>query len=149
MSERVKSNIVRVIAIISIVAGVVLVVTGASTWNTVSDELSQEKIVVAKDAANNAGEKVNDPFTAWSEADVIREHALESSDGLTYAQLDREDPRRETAVRAAFLRASLFTSIVAFGVAALSVGLGFLFILMGVVVLLLLSKIISKKIVVA
>lgn len=149
MNERTKSNIIRAIAVLSILSGVVLIVVGGVTWNTVSDELSQEQIVVAKDAANYAGEKVDGPFTAYSQADVIKHHALEASDGLTYAQLDREDPRRENAVKASFLRASLFTSVVAFGVAALAMGIGVLFILVGVVILLILSKLLSKKIVVA
>lgn len=51
--------------------------------------------------------------------------------GKTYAELDREDPLRQTAMTGFFLRASLFTSVVAFGVSALVVGLGALFILTG------------------
>ncbi|HEY0217623.1 MAG TPA: aromatic ring-opening dioxygenase LigA, partial [Cellulomonas sp.] len=42
-----------------------------------------------------------------------------------------DDPLRETAMTASFLRGSLFTSVVAFGVAALVMGLGVLFILVG------------------
>jgi hypothetical protein len=52
------------------------------------------------------------------------EHALVETDGLTYAQLERDDPRRETAVTASFLRASLYASVVAFGVAAFAFGIG-------------------------
>jgi hypothetical protein len=56
---------------------------------------------------------------------------LEATGGLTYAQLDRDDPRRAVAMDASFLRASLFTSVVAYGVAAMAIGLGLLFILIG------------------
>jgi hypothetical protein len=45
--------------------------------------------------------------------------------------MDREDPLRQTAATASFLQASLFTSILAFGVAAMSAGMGVLFILIG------------------
>ena len=45
--------------------------------------------------------------------------------------MDREDPLRATAATASFLQASLFTSVVAFGVAAMAVGMGVLFILIG------------------
>jgi hypothetical protein len=38
---------------------------------------------------------------------------------------------RETAMNASFLRASLYTSIVAFGVAAMAAAMGLLFILIG------------------
>jgi hypothetical protein len=62
---------------------------------------------------------------------VIEKHALEATGGLYYAELDREDPLRETAMTASFLQASLFTSIVAFGVAAMAAGMGVIFILIG------------------
>ena len=64
------------------------------------------------------------PFTAYAEAEVINKHALEATGGKTYAELDREDPARQTAMQASFLRASLFTSVVAFGVAAMATVLG-------------------------
>ncbi len=46
-------------------------------------------------------------------------------------QLDREDPLRAVAQSASFLRASLFTSVVAFGVAAFAMGIGVLSIIIG------------------
>jgi hypothetical protein len=64
-------------------------------------------------------------------ADIIAHHALEATGGKTYAELDREDPLRATAQSASFLRASLFTSVVAFGVAAFAMGVGLLSILIG------------------
>ncbi len=51
--------------------------------------------------------------------------------GLTYSELDREDPNRATAMDSAFLQASLFTSVVAFGVAFMAFGVGIVFILIG------------------
>ena len=59
---------------------------------------------------------------------VIDKHALEATGGLRYAELDREDPKRETAKTASFLQSSLFTSVVAFGVAAMAIAVGVLFI---------------------
>ena len=50
---------------------------------------------------------------------------------MTYAELDREDPVREVAMNSSFLQASLFTSILAFGVSAMAVAVGILFILIG------------------
>jgi len=125
----------KIIAIVLIVAGGVQVVAGAVTYYIVQRELSDEKIVVSDDADAFAGEDVDGPFTAYSEAMVIKEHAAGIADGQTYAQLDQDDPRRESVMNASFLRASLFTSVVAFGVAVLVVGLGVLFILIGVALL--------------
>jgi hypothetical protein len=129
------SRVPRILAIITIVAGVFLIVAGSVTYYLVHRELADEKIVVSDDAANFAGEPVEGPLTAYAEAMVIKEHASEIADGQTYAQLEQDDPRRESVMTSSFLRASLFTSVVAFGVAALVAGLGILFILVGVAVL--------------
>ena len=121
----------RIVAIVSFVAGGIMIVLGLVTYFVVQRELSDEHITVSEDAENFAGEPVEGPFTAYAQADVIKDHALEATGGQTYAQLDREDPARDTVMDASFLRASLFTSVVAFGVAVLVVGLGTMFILFG------------------
>lgn len=119
------------IGIIVIVAGVIFAVAGVVTWFVVSDQLAAEKITVSEDADFLAGQDVTGPFTAYAEAQVINKHALDATEGKTYAELDREDPARQTAMQASFLRASLFTSVVAFGVAALATVLGILLVLIG------------------
>jgi hypothetical protein len=121
----------RLLAFAVMVGGLILVVAGAFTWFVVRDQLSDEKITVSDDADHFGGDPVDGPLTAYAEADVINEHALEETDGLTYAQLDQDDPRRETVMTASFLRASLFTSVVSFGVAAFAFGLGLLLLLIG------------------
>lgn len=125
------SKAARVIGIISAVAGLVLLIAGGVTWGSVSSHLADEKITVSEDAANFAGQPVTTPWAAFAQADIINHHALEATGGKTYAELDRDDPLRDTAMNGSFLRASLFTSVVAFGVAALVMGLGVLFILVG------------------
>ncbi len=121
----------RLLAILVIVGGVILSLAGAVTWVVVTNQLSDEKITVAEDADNFAGDKVDGPLTAYAEADIINQHALEETDGQTYAQLERDDPRRDTVMTASFLRASLFTSVVSFGVAAFAFALGLLLIIIG------------------
>ena len=71
------------------------------------------------------------PFTAYVQTDIIQHHALEASGGKTYAQLEQDDPVRQTMMTASFLRASLFTSVVSFGVSAFAMGVGVLSILFG------------------
>ncbi len=56
---------------------------------------------------------------------------MEATGGKTYAQLDREDPVRATAMNSSFLQASLFTSVLAFGVSAMAAGMGVIMILIG------------------
>lgn len=122
---------VRLLAVLTMIAGLVMVVAGAATWFTVQSQLADERITVSDDADMFAGEKIDGPLTAYAETQVIEKHALEASGGKTYAELDREDPARETVMNGSFLRASLFTSVVSFGIAAMAMGLGVLVILLG------------------
>ncbi len=121
----------RTASIASIVIGVLLILGGVATWIVVSTTLGKQQITVSDDASCLAGDEVNGPFSAYCQATVIETHALEATGGMYYAQLDREDPLRETAMNAAFLQASLFTSVVAFGTAAMAILVGVLFVLIG------------------
>lgn len=129
-SQRASRN-ARIAAIVTMVAGAILAVAGVVTWITVQNNLSDERITVSEDSPRFAGDKVDGPFTAYQEAQMIEKHYLEATDGKTYAELDREDPVRQTAMTASFLRASLFTSVVSFGVAAMAIGLGIALIVAG------------------
>ena len=121
----------RLAGLVAIIAGVVLVVAGAATWGMVRSQLVAENITVAEDAAAFGGQPVAGPLTAYFQADIINHHALDISGGKTYAELDREDPVRATMMNASFLRSSLFTSVIAFGVAGFAAGMGVLFVLVG------------------
>ena len=118
-------------SLVAIVVGIVMAVAGIATWVVVSNTLSEQKIVVSDDANCLAGDEVNGPFSAFCQADVIDKHTKAITGGLTYSELDREDPNRATAMDSAFLQASLFTSVVAFGVAFMAFGVGIVFTLIG------------------
>ena len=124
-----SSNGTRPLALLVAAIGALMIIAGGVTWFMVQNQLSDARITVAEDADMLAGDEVNGPFSAYAQAQIIDKHALEATGGKTYAELDREDPLRETAMSASFLRASLFTSVVAFGVAAMAVGLGLALIL--------------------
>ena len=121
----------RVFGILVMVAGVIMVVAGVVTWVVVRGQLVNENITVSDDADMFAGQQVDGPFTAYAQANIINEHALEATDGQTYAELPQDSELRQTAMTASFLRASLFTSVVAFGVAFMAAGLGVVLLLIG------------------
>ncbi|MCL7460901.1 aromatic ring-opening dioxygenase LigA [Micromonospora echinofusca] len=129
--SRAVGSTVRLLSVLVIVAGLVMLIGGAATWFTVQSQLADERITVSADADWFAGEKIDGPLTAYAEAEVIEKHSLEASGGKTYAELGREDPTRQTVMNGSFLRASLFTSVVSFGVAALAMGLGVVLALIG------------------
>ena len=99
-------------SVTSIVLGILMIIGAIATWFVVADTLADQNIVTSEDACL-PGRQVADPFTAYCQAKVIEKHTLEATGGLTYAELDREDPLREVAMNSAFLQSSLFTSIVA------------------------------------
>jgi uncharacterized membrane protein YdbT with pleckstrin-like domain len=122
---------VRTMGLIVIIMGAIFAVAGVVTWFAVRSQLADENITVSEDAKYFSGDKVEGPFTAYVQADTINKHALEATGGKTYAELAQDDPKRQTAMTASFLRASLYTSVVAFGVAALAFALGIILILLG------------------
>ena len=124
-------GIVKVAGILGILGGIALIVVGVVVWVMVSSQLRAENITVPDDAMAFQGQTVAGPFTAYVQADIIQHHALEASGGKTYAELPQDDPVRATMMNASFLRASLFTSVVSFGVAAFAIGIGILSILFG------------------
>lgn len=127
-----SGGFVKITGIVIAIIGAIMFVGGASTWVLVQNQLSAENISVAEDASFLAGNDVNGPFSAYAQAQIINHHALESSGGKTYAELDREDPVRVVVMNGSFLRASLFTSVLAFGVSAMAMGLGLVQVLGGV-----------------
>ena len=126
-----SSKTIRLIGILLLVAGGVMIAAGTVTWFTVRSQLVAEDITIPDDAAAFQGNKVNGPIDAFVQADIIKHHALEATKGKTYAQLDREDPLRDVVATGSFLRTSLFSSVIAFGVAAFAGGMGVLQILIG------------------
>lgn len=122
---------IRLVGVVGILGGIVLILVAGAVWVTVSMQLRAENIVIPDDAPLFAGQVVDGPIDAFIQAGVINTHALALSDGATYAELDRDDPVRATMMNASFLRTSLFTSVVSFGVAAFAAGMGALFILFG------------------
>lgn len=117
--------------VMSLIVGVILILGGVGTWIVVSNTLANQNITVSDDADCLAGDEVDGPFSAFCQARVIEKHTLDATGGLTYAELDREDPLRETAMNSAFLQSSLFTSVVAFGVAGMAILMGIVFVLIG------------------
>ncbi|HEY5882061.1 MAG TPA: hypothetical protein VIU11_24340 [Nakamurella sp.] len=121
----------KVASWVAIVVGIVMVIAGIATWVVISNTLASQRITVAADADCAAGDDVNGPISAFCQAAVIDKHTLNITGGKTYSELDRDDPNRATAMNSAFLQASLFTSVVAFGVCLMAIGVGAVLALIG------------------
>src|SRR3954470_15530924 len=84
--------------------GAFMIVEGRSAHDEVRDTLASEKIVTPEDAGIPTA-----PVTGPDEAkaDIIREHVLKITGGKTYAELDKNDPNRNTYVTSVTLRTAL------------------------------------------
>lgn len=126
-----KTKGTRTFGVLITVIGVVFLVAGVFSYALISTTLAAENITVSEDAQHFGGKQVKGPLTAYYQADIIATHAEDIAEGKTYAELEQDDPRRETVMDASFLRASLFTSVVAFGVAAFVAVMGVVLMLIG------------------
>ena len=129
-------------------AAPVLIATGGAAWAVITQQLKAQKIEVHKDAPEQlAGRSVAGPITALTQASVIEKHALGMGQGRTFAEVSEEWMEatqsgdtaradelagpRQMIMQANFLRASLFTSVLAYGVSALTAGIGVLCAIVG------------------
>lgn len=158
---------IMVAGLLMIVAGGV---TWGVVQSQLKDEHIKVAAVTDEAPGRLAGRDVAGPFTAYAQASAIEYHALDGAGGKTYAQLGAEltalkdkltaagaskdevaenaevkalTATRTSTMNGSFLRASLFTSVVAFGVAALVMGLGLVFMLLGYVLQKLATAVIS------
>jgi len=135
-----NTKAVRIIGYLALLAGAVMIIAGGVTWGIVRGQLVAENITIPEDAMAFQGNVVDGPLDAYVQADIINHHALEASGGKTYAELDQEDPLRVTVMNASFLRTSLFSSVIAFGVAFFAAGMGLMWGLLGFALLKLAPK---------
>lgn len=135
----------RRVGAFAIATGAVFAAAGTAAWCAVTTQLRAEKIVIPPNAPILAGKSVQDPVSAAVEAHVIKGNAERGAGGRTFADIsaalrevepgsDEERKLRSQSASlstAASLRTALMTSVLAYGVSALVVGLGALFTLTG------------------
>ena len=148
-----------VLGLVFMVASVYTIGRGFDAKDQIRVELVAQNITTPEDASI-PNVQVNSVKTAQSMADIIDFHAQESTGGLTYSEMGRfmtpdgdpagtsdetkallddsgkpvANPLRNVAFQAATLRTSLYTSIMAFNVADLVLGLGLMIGVLGLAV---------------
>src|SRR3989338_403568 len=79
-------------SILAVLAGIVLVAGGIWGIYFTYKNVSEEKIVTPKDSA--IPEKpVRGPLTLKAQADIIKEHTLQMTDGKTFSEMPRQIPK--------------------------------------------------------
>ncbi len=119
-----------ILGVVFVAGGIYMMTEGQSAKNEVRDAIVAENIITAEDASIPSVQ-VNSAATAKAQADVIEKHYLDITGGKTYSELDRDDPARETAFRAANLRTSLNLAVMGFKVSDLVIGMGAFMVVIG------------------
>lgn len=136
-----------IIGLAFLVGGTYTVLRGFDAREQVKDELLAQNIVTPEDASI-PNVQVTNASTAQAMADIIDVHSREITGGRSYAELGRyltpdggdtsdetlalkndegqpvPNPVRDVALTASTLRTSLYTSVMAFNVSDLVIGLG-------------------------
>lgn len=121
-------------------ASPVLIGSGAAAWAMITQQLKAEEITVPGDATRLAGKPVAGPVSAFMQAETVAKHAQHIGGGRTFADVTGEymaaqangdtekvaelEGPRALLKQAGFTRASLMTSVLAYGVSALVMGMG-------------------------
>ena len=146
-----------IIGLAFLVGGAYTTYRGFDAKDQVQQELLAQNITTTPDASI-PNVKVQDAATAQSMADIIEHHMLEATGGETYAEMDRflaqdggttsdetlaltdeggnpvANPLRNVAFQASALRTSLYTSVMAFNVGDLVIGLGLMIAVLGIAI---------------
>ena len=146
-----------IFGLVFLAAGAYTVVRGYDAKSQVRAELLAQDITTTPDASI-PNVKVHDAATATSMAEIIDHHSREATGGKTYAEMGRylaadgtdtsdealalkddkgnpvANPVRNVAFQASALRTSLYTSVMAFNVADLVIGLGLMIVVLGVAI---------------
>lgn len=100
-------------SVLAAVSGIILVIGGIWGICFTYTNIAREKIVTPADASI-PGQQVLGPLTLKSQADIIREHALKTTGGRTYAEMPREDANRNLWVTATTLITALHLGILTY-----------------------------------
>ena len=146
-----------IFGLVFLAAGAYTVVRGYDAKSQVRAELLAQDITTTPDASI-PNVKVQDAATAKSMAEIIDHHAREATGGKTYSEMGRylatdgtdtsdeslavkddkgnpvPNPLRNVAFQASALRTSLYTSVMAFNVADLVIGLGLMIVVLGLAI---------------
>lgn len=85
-------KLLKISSVLAIGVGIVMVIGALWGISFTYKNIAQEKITTPADAS--IPEKpVRGPFTLKAQADIIRDHTLESTEGKTFAEMPRQIPK--------------------------------------------------------
>lgn len=114
-----------------LVVGVLMIIGGFSGVCFTYKSVARENIVTPADATIPET-PVRGPLTLKAQADIIRHHTLESTEGKTFAEMSRDNPARNTWVTATTLMTALNLGILGYAFSGLLILIGGVFLYTGI-----------------
>jgi hypothetical protein len=130
MNKSLPAVIALMLSLVLVGAGAIMIFQGLDARSQVRESLLAERITTPDDATI-PGVPVDSAATAMAQAEIIQEHTLAATEGRTWADMDRDDPQRPFYLSAVSLRTSLMSAYMAFKLSDLVMGLGALFLVVG------------------
>ena len=127
-----------------IVAGSFFIAAGREAKSEVKTELVAERLVTAKDATI-PNVPVDNAAAARAQADIIKQHTLKSTEGKTYSELAKDDPKRDLYIKSVALRTALTQAYMGFKVADLVMAVGALTVVNGIAMLMVSGLLLQTK----
>lgn len=100
-------------SVLAIGVGIVMTLGGAWAIVFTHQNVAQENIVTPEDASI-PNTPVRGPFTLYSQANAIRQHTLESTEGKTYTEMSRQDENRPLWITATTLTTALNLGVITY-----------------------------------
>lgn len=114
MARKLVGWVVVLMGVGLLIAGLAAFTMARDGQDQVRSMLAAENIKFTDDAkeivGRTPGEKVDTGEEAFDFAKIIDTHAMEATEGKRYADMEREDPKRQVAQSAASLRSMLMSA---------------------------------------
>ena len=121
---------IKAIASFIIVLGLSMSLAGGLAVGFIASEAREEMVVTAEDSSR-PNRAVIGPLEMKAQADIIEHHTLDRTDGLRYAEMDRENEARPMWITATVLRTALHFGLLSYAFAFFVIVVGLMMALNG------------------
>ena len=129
--SKIAVGLAILIGIGMVVLGAIFISLGYDARSDIRAALLKEKVITGQGAAI-PGVLVEDVETARAQQDYIEEHTFGRFG--PYSGMERDDPNRDVYIKGLTLRNALNLAIVGFGVTDLAIGVGWVTVMLGLMI---------------
>ncbi len=122
-------RVILLLGVVALVIGAVFIGQGVTKGNLITEAMQIEQVTFGGEEGEGITGIIDNAEEAQLMANVLREHRLDIG---IYTELDREDPRRETILKAMTIENSLNLAQLGYGMTTVVIVSGVFMIIMGI-----------------